>query len=91
MWCACPRSFAGGGCLRSGGGACLPGMCDVAELVMNCQSRNGLPVGIMDWPDSISTPAWTTAAGLAMYSGRLKEHRYQKRSSPGFLSLLMSK
>lgn len=79
------------GILLTGGGACLPGMCDVAELVLNCQSRNGLPVGIQDWPESINTPNWATVAGLAMYSGRLKEHRYQKRSSPGFLSLLMSK
>jgi cell division protein FtsA len=79
------------GILLTGGGACLPGMCDVAELVLNCQSRNGLPVGIQDWPDSLFNPRWTTVAGLAMYSGRLKEHRYQKRSSPGFLSLLMSK
>jgi cell division protein FtsA len=79
------------GILLTGGGACLNGMCDVAELVLNCQSRNGLPVGIQDWPDSLYNPNWATAAGLAMYSGRLKEHRYQKRSSPGFLSLLMSK
>jgi cell division protein FtsA len=79
------------GILLTGGGACLSGMCDIAELVLNCQSRNGLPVGIQDWPDSLANPKWATAAGLAMYSGRLKEHRYQKRSSPGFLSLLMSK
>jgi cell division protein FtsA len=79
------------GILLTGGGACLAGMCDVAELVLNCQSRNGLPVGIQDWPEANNTPSWATVAGLAMYSGRLKEHRYQKRSSPGFLSLLMSK
>ena len=79
------------GILLTGGGACLNGMCDVAELVLNCQARNGLPVGIQDWPDALSNPQWATVAGLAMYSGRLKEHRYQKRTSPGFLSLLMSK
>ena len=32
----------------------------------------GLPVGIQDWPAEIDDPAWTTAAGLAMYSARLK-------------------
>lgn len=79
------------GILLTGGGAYLNGMCDVAELVLNCQSRNGLPVGIQDWPEALASPKWATAAGLAMYSGRLKEHRYQKRTSPGFLSLLMSK
>lgn len=79
------------GILLTGGGACMTGMCDVAELVLNCPARNGLAVGIQDWPDRLNSPNWTTAAGLAMYSGRLKEHRYQKRASPGFLSLLMSK
>jgi cell division ATPase FtsA len=47
-------------------------MCDVAETVLRCQTRNGLPVGILDWPEEIETPAWTTVAGLAMYSARLK-------------------
>jgi cell division protein FtsA len=79
------------GILLTGGGACLNGMCDVAELVLNCPARNGLPVGIQDWPEALNSPTWTTAVGLAMYSGRLKEQRYQKRTSPGFLSLLMSK
>lgn len=79
------------GILLTGGGAALNGMCDVAELVLQCQSRNGIPLGIQDWPEELTTSHWTTVAGLAMYSGRLKEHRYQKRSSPGFLSLLMSK
>ncbi len=51
----------------------LPGMCDMAERVLNCQARNGLPVGVEDWPDEIYTPAWTTAAGLMLYSARLKQ------------------
>ena len=60
------------GVVLTGGGARLNGMCDVAEMVLRCQARNGLPVGILDWPEEIETPAWTTAAGLAMYSARLK-------------------
>lgn len=56
----------------AGGGARLQGMCDVAERVLRCQARIGLPVGIMDWPEEIDNPSWTTCAGLAMYSARLK-------------------
>jgi cell division protein FtsA len=60
------------GVVLTGGGARLNGMCDVAETVLRCQARNGLPVGILDWPADIETPAWTVTAGLAMYSARLK-------------------
>jgi cell division protein FtsA len=60
------------GAVLTGGGARLAGMCDVAETVLRCQTRNGLPLGILDWPEEIETPEWTTAAGLAMYSARLK-------------------
>lgn len=61
-----------GGIVLVGAGAQLAGMCDMAERVLNCQARNGLPVGIEDWPEELDDPAWTTAAGLMMYSARLK-------------------
>ncbi|MBV9267567.1 MAG: cell division protein FtsA, partial [Acidobacteriaceae bacterium] len=38
------------GAVLTGGGALLTGMCDVAERVLNCQARNGLAVGIENWP-----------------------------------------
>lgn len=63
------------GVVLVGGGALLNGMCDMAERVLNCPARNGLPVGIENWPDSLMNPSWTTVAGLAMYSGRLKMYR----------------
>jgi cell division protein FtsA len=69
------------GAVLTGGGALLPGMCDVAERILNCQARNGLPMGIEDWPSQLDNPLWTTAAGLAMYSGRLKLKREWKRAS----------
>jgi cell division protein FtsA len=56
----------------TGAGSCLPGMCEMAERVLNCQARNGLPFAIENWPDQFDDPAWTTAAGLMMYSARLK-------------------
>lgn len=77
------------GVVLTGGGAILNGMCDVAEQVLNCQARNGLPVGIDGWPEEIDDPAWTTAAGLAMWSGRLKLRRQPKRGAPDLLKLIL--
>jgi len=71
------------GAVLTGGGARLAGMCDVAERVLNCQARNGLASGIENWPRELDNPVWTTAAGLAMYSGRLKLKRDWKRASAG--------
>lgn len=71
------------GAVLTGGGALLAGMCDVAERVMNCQARNGLATGIEDWPAQLDNPVWTTAAGLAMYSARLKLKRDWKRVAAG--------
>jgi cell division protein FtsA len=77
------------GAVLTGGGALLAGMCDVAERVMNCQARNGLATGIEDWPQELDTPVWTTAAGLAMYSGRLKLKRDWKRATAGLAGLVL--
>jgi cell division protein FtsA len=69
------------GAVLTGGGAMLTGMCDVAERILNCQARNGLAIGIANWPQELDNPVWTTSAGLAMYSGRLKLKREWKRAS----------
>jgi cell division protein FtsA len=77
------------GVVLTGGGALLNGMCDMAERVLNCQARNGLPVGIEEWPDSINSPTWASAAGLAMYSGKLKLQKEWKRKVPGIMGLVL--
>jgi cell division protein FtsA len=77
------------GAVLTGGGAMLPGMCDVAERVLNCQARNGLAVGIDSWPQELDSPIWTVAAGLAMYSGRLRMKREWKRASPGLTGAVL--
>ena len=76
------------GAVITGGGALLTGMCDMAERILNCQARNGLAVGIEDWPEAIDTPVWTVAAGLAMYSGRLRLKREWKRTTNGLVGLV---
>ncbi|MEZ5401365.1 MAG: cell division protein FtsA [Bryobacteraceae bacterium] len=73
------------GVFLTGGGARLPGILDMAEKILNCHAKYGLAVGVQDWPQNFQDPAWTTAAGLAMYSARLKLHRTRPRKPPGLL------
>ena len=73
------------GIVLTGGGAFLNGMCDVAERVLNCQAGNGLAKGFGDWPEELNSPVWTTAAGLALYSAKLKLHQPPKRRLPGLM------
>ncbi len=77
------------GLLLTGGGALLNGMCDMAERVLNCQAGNGLARGIANWPEELESPVWTVAAGLAMYSAKLKLHRPSRRRSGGLMGLVM--
>jgi cell division protein FtsA len=77
------------GAVLTGGGSMLAGMCDMAERILNCQARNGLSMGIDGWPKELDNPVWTTAAGLAMYSGRLKMKRDWKRVPAGLAGLAL--
>jgi len=78
-----------GGVFLSGGGAKLAEIADVAETELGCQSRFGLPVGIADWPAEMNDPEWCTAAGLAMYSAKLKEQAERQRAAVGWLSRIL--
>jgi cell division protein FtsA len=78
-----------GGVVLCGGGARLNGMCDMAERVLNCQARNGLALGIRDWPEEIDDPVWTTAAGLLMYSAKLKSREQAHQRAAGFLGRML--
>jgi cell division protein FtsA len=77
------------GIVLTGGGSKLPGMCDIAERILECQARKGLVLGVRDWPDEIPGPVWTVAAGLAMYSAKLKEQSEQERQSVGLLGRML--
>ncbi len=79
------------GIILTGGGALLNGMCDMAERVLNCQAANGLTTqnDIGEWPEELKSPLWTPAAGLAMYSGKLKLHRPPRRRMGGLMGLVL--
>jgi cell division protein FtsA len=78
-----------GGVFLAGGAARLPDLCDVAARVLDCQTRYGLPVGIWDWPREMDDPEWTTAAGLAMYSAKLKAKAERQREISGWLGKIL--
>jgi cell division protein FtsA len=78
-----------GGIVLTGGGSKLPDLCQVADDVLKCQARKGLPVGIRNWPSEIYDPEWTTVAGLAMYAGRLKMQGEVAQQSVGFLGKML--
>jgi cell division protein FtsA len=78
-----------GGVVLTGGAARLNGMCDMAERVLNCQARYGLSKDIQDWPEDLEDPAWTTAAGLLMYSAKLKTQEEAAKRSAGLLGRML--
>jgi cell division protein FtsA len=78
-----------GGVFLTGGGAKLPGLCDAAEEVLQCQTRFGLTEGIENWPDELNDPEWCPAAGLAMYSAKLKDRFQHQEESAGWLAKIL--
>ncbi|HEY3823907.1 MAG TPA: cell division protein FtsA [Bryobacteraceae bacterium] len=77
------------GLVIAGGGALLPGICDIAEKVLECPARIGLAQGFQDWPDELNDPAWTTTAGLSMYAARLRSQVDLERQSVGMLGRIL--
>jgi len=77
------------GLVIAGAGALMPGLCDVAERVLDCPARMALAQGFLDWPDEINGPEWTTAAGLAMYAARLRSQVDLERQSVGLLGRIL--
>ncbi|HXK02753.1 MAG TPA: cell division protein FtsA [Verrucomicrobiae bacterium] len=78
-----------GGVFLTGAGAKLPGLCDAAEEVLQCQTRFGLTEGVQDWPLELNDPEWCTVAGLAMYSAKLKEQSQHQREHTSWLGRML--
>ena len=51
----------------------------------------GYRSGSRDWPDELDDPAWSVAAGLSMYSAKLKTRKEWKRTVPGMLGVAVRK
>ena len=78
-----------GGMFLAGGGARLEAMCEIAEEVLKCRVCSAVPIGIEDLPDEMCDPVWTTVAGLAMYSAKLKSQHEIQKQSYGLLSKIL--
>ncbi len=74
------------GVVLCGGGSQLEGMVEVAEKILGCPARLGLPRGIAGLPEGLVSPVWTVAAGLAMYCARMQV-RKEKTTGPSFWGL----
>jgi cell division protein FtsA len=48
-----------------------------------------LAVGIQDWPEELNDPEWCVAAGLAMYSAKLKAQAEHQRETGGWLGKIL--
>jgi len=77
------------GVVLTGASALLPGICDVAERILECPARIGLAQGFGGWPDDLNEPEWTTAAGLSMYAARLRSQVDLERQSVGLLGRIL--
>ncbi len=77
------------GLVLTGGGSHLHGICDIAEHVLECQTRLGLGIGIQRLAADLDEPSWSTAAGLAMYSARLQMQADRDKHSIGLLGRIL--
>jgi len=78
-----------GGVFLTGGAAKLPDLCDVAERELQCQARYGLTIGVQGWPDEMDDPEWGVAAGLAMFSAKMKSQLEQQREAAGWIGKIL--
>ncbi|MBI4460004.1 MAG: cell division protein FtsA [Acidobacteria bacterium] len=65
----------GGGLILAGGGARLYGLCDLAEKFFGAPARIGLPSKILEFPDNLDSPEYTTGIGLLLYGYRVRQLR----------------
>jgi cell division protein FtsA len=63
-----------GGIVLTGGGAQLDGLLELTEQVFDAGARYGLPQGLGGLVDVISSPTWSTASGLLLYSRAAEEN-----------------
>ncbi|HZM70336.1 MAG TPA: cell division protein FtsA [Candidatus Cryosericum sp.] len=58
------------GIVLTGGGAMLEGITEIAEDALDCPVRRGSPADLGGLCDSVSSPQFSTAVGLALYGAR---------------------
>lgn len=62
----------------TGGASQLPGVVDVAAMVLDKQVRSGRPKNILNLPDSLYTPAFSTCVGMLLFDANYTERKPKK-------------
>lgn len=62
----------------TGGASQLPGVVDVAAMVLDKQVRLGRPKNILNLPDSLYAPAFATCVGMLLFDVNFSERRPKK-------------
>ncbi len=68
----------GAGCILTGGGARLAGLCDTAESILRVPARIGSPVPLSRMPGELQSPEYSTLVGLMLYAHRTGTLRAQQ-------------
>jgi cell division protein FtsA len=65
----------GAGCVLTGGGALLAGLLDNAESLLRVPTRVGSPVPLSRMPQELSSPEFSVAIGMLLYTHRTQVRR----------------
>ncbi len=74
------------GAVLTGGGSILEGITEIAEDALDLAVRRAAPSGVGGLADSVSTPQYSTAVGLALFGARQRARAPQRSSHPFFLN-----
>ena len=73
------------GVVLTGGGAMLEGLTEIAEDALDVPVRRGSPADLAGLSDSVGTPQYSTAVGLALYGCKERRAVPQHATPPFFL------
>lgn len=62
----------------TGGGSLLPGICNIANLVLDKQVRLGYPRNIPDLPENLNSPVFSTVLGMILFATNNIERKPKK-------------
>jgi len=78
------HNFAGRQIVLTGGGALLNGARELAELILEKQTRIGHPLKLASLPPATAGPAFSATAGLLAYAQRMQNNELSPRPTPFF-------
>jgi cell division protein FtsA len=74
------------GVVLTGGGAMLEGLTEIAEDALDCPVRRGSPADLGGLADSVVTPQFSTAVGLALHGCKERRAPQERDTNPFFFT-----